>query len=1045
MGDNTTTTLQAIRRLRDKVDALESAKREPIAIVGIGCRLPGGANSPEELWQLVRDAVDTIAPVPPSRWDADAFYDPNPETVGRMSFRQGAFVDDVEGFDPYFFGISPKEAARMDPQQRLFLEVAWEAMEDAGQTRESLLGSETGVFVGANNTDYFQMQLADPESLHMYTTGGGSNSIIPNRLSYLFDFRGPSLVVDTACSSSLVAVHLAVQSLRAQESAMAVVGGTNMILSPMTTMAHAKGLPLAPDGRCKTFDAAADGYTRGEGVAVIVLKRLSDAVAAGDRVWAVIKGTATNQDGLTNGMTAPNGLAQRRVFEAALRNGGVAPEQVTLLEAHGTGTALGDPIEVEALTSVYGKQAENACALGSIKTNVGHLEAAAGITGLLKVVLSIHHREIAPHRMNQLNPHIEIDGTRLFISGELRDWDVPDEHRHGAVSAFGAGGTNAHVVLGPPPVTESTEDSAAHQILPITARSAEALVPMVAAYRDFLAAEPGSLGDIAHTATHRRTQHEHRLVVVAQDAAGAADRLTSWLDGAGGPGIVTGNTAAPVESGIVFVCPGQGAQRPGMGHELMARCDAFRTAVLECDEALKPYQGGKSVVDEILRVDAAELADRIDLTQPALFAVTVGLAARWRALGIEPDAVVGHSLGEVAAAHISGALSLDDAARIVSLRSTLLRTLSGKGAMLVVALPIEEATALVAGHEGLVSVAVSNSPASTVLSGDPATLDALAEELKARNVFCRPMKSDVAGHSPQLDALRDELLAGLADIRPAAAHVPLFSTVTGGRLNGEELRAEHWFRNLRQPVLFWNAIRQLVDDKHGVFLELGPHPVVLNSVEEAFEQAGVTGLALPSMRRDEPEDLASLESLGSLHAHGFDVSLSNSDSGSVVALPLYAWQRERYWFTSTAPTAPSVSGSAPAQEITIVQQRSPEPPAATEEDVFAFVLDTVAELLEMDRARIDPNTGFFQMGMDSLVARKARQRAEAALDLKLPAAVMFEHPSVMQLTKYLLARLSGESPSAAPPSDIDDLTEDELLAVLADELGTTTGTTGSIR
>ncbi|MGW3460541.1 type I polyketide synthase, partial [Streptomyces olivaceoviridis] len=897
--------LAKLREFRLRVDALENSRREDIALTGIGTRLPGNVTGAASFWRLLEQGGETVTPVPADRWALDDFYDPDPEAIGRMPFRSGAFLQDASGFDPYFFGISPREAARMDPQQRIFLEVAWEALEDAGLTRESLRGSRTGVFVAANQTDYLKLQLEDPDEIDLYTAVGGAACIIPNRLSYLLDLRGPSLTIDSACSSALLAVHLACQSLRTGESSAAVVGGVNMIFSPSMAIAHSKGLPLAPDGRCKTFDARAYGYARGEGVGVVVLKRLSDAVADGDRIWSVIRGSAVNQDGLTNGLTAPNGRSQVAVLRQAIESARLSPSQVTLIEAHGTGTALGDPIEVEALNEVYGARTDDGdrCALGSVKTSVGHLEAAAGIAGLIKVALSIHHRAIPPlPNLEKLNPHISIDGSRLFIPTELQPWDVPDEHRHGAVSAFGAGGTNAHVVLGraPAPRPPQRTDETGPYIIPVTAGTADALAPMARAYRDFLLSPEGRaqpLGDIAYSATVRRTQHEHRLAVVAHSHEQAAGRLAGWLDGTASAGVLTGRASADVGAGTVFVFPGQGAQRAGMGRELMQSCPVFREAVTECDRAMRRWLG-HSVMDEIHRLDDTEPLEGIDLIQPALFAIAVGLAARCRAFGVQPDVVVGHSMGEVAAAHVAGALSLDDAARIICLRSRLLRRISGQGAMLVVALPMGEAAWLVEGHQDRVSVAVSNSPTSTVLSGDPAVLAELAETLRERNIFCRPVKVDVASHSPQVDVLTADLLDQLSGISPRPAEVPILSTVTGELCDGSQFDAGYWVGNLREPVLFWDAIQTLIAGEHGVFVEMSPHPTLLSAVEQGFELSCRDGVAVPAMRRDVAESDGTAEIHAALHAHGRAAPLDRllPDGARYVELPQYTWQHQDLWF-----------------------------------------------------------------------------------------------------------------------------------------------------
>ncbi|MCI3150427.1 type I polyketide synthase [Streptomyces sp. GB4-14] len=1104
-----TKALAAIRQLRDKIDLLEQTKREGIAVVGMGCRLPGGATSPDAFWRVVSEGVDTIGEVPEDRWELRRADGPGEPSDGTL-LPHGGFIDGVDRFDPYFFGISPREAARMDPQQRHFLEVAWEALEDAGLTREKLQGSPTGVFVGANASDYLQLQL-EGAAADTYTVVGGTNCIIANRLSYVLDLRGPSLTVDTACSSSLVAVHLAAQSLRNKDCDVAVVGGVNLILSPSLAEAHAKGLPLAPDGRCKTFDAAANGYARGEGVGVLVLKRLSDAVAGRDRIWAVIRGSAVNQDGLTNGLTAPNGLSQQGVIRQALHHANLEPSQVTLLEAHGTGTELGDPIEVEALSAVYGQSGSegDVCALGSVKTNIGHLEAGAGMAGLIRSVLSIHHRTITPHlHLTALNPHIDLDGTRLVVPTSLHPWDVPDERRHAAVSSFGAGGTNAHVILGPAPADAGCADERPPAgdgpwLLPVSAATSDALAPMTRAYRDHLRSAEGleqRFDDIVHTATARRTRHEHRLAVVAGTHDEAAGRLTKWLNGEETPGVVTGRANGSVADGVVFVYPGQGSQRAGMGRELLDTCPVFRKAVGECDDAMRPFLGGRSVVDQVMRLEPDAALDRIDLIQPALFALAVGLTARSRSFGVEPDAVVGHSMGEVAAAHIAGALTLDDAARVICRRSALLRRISCQGAMLVVALPLDQADRLIEDCRDKVSVAVANSPTSTVLSGDPRTLVDLAETLRARNVFCRPVKVDVASHSPQVDRLRDELLADLAGLSPRPSRIPILSTVTGEATDGSDFDADYWMRNLREPVLFWDAVQSLIARDNGVFIEMSPHPVLLSAVEQAFESSERDGLALPTMRRDMPETHGMLEILGALYTHGMSAAgldtLLPADARPV-ALPAYTWQHEPFWFRDARAARRGATGIRRSEPTAAQAPEPTEVPAVpTNTDgartelydrlasvsvterrdvIQQFVLRAVADVLEMAPERIDPDAGFFQMGMDSMLAARVRVLIEAGIGSKLPAPVMFEHPSVEALSAHLLGfteRHLGQQPAApgprqppakaeasaatttarpdepvqAPVDEItSDLTEEELLALLAEEVRSSTRTAGGSR
>ncbi len=893
--------VQAIQDLRAKLAAVERARTEPIAIIGIGCRFPGGVTSPEAFWQLLVNGVDAITPVPPDRWDSEDLFDADPAAPGKITTRWGGFLDDIDQFDAAFFGISPREAARMDPQQRLLLEVAWEALEDAGQTTARLAGSQTGVFIGlhSHSQDYYSLQVADPAAIDLYTGTGTAHNVASGRLAYVFDLHGPNVAVDTACSSSLVAVHLAVQSLRAGECNQALAGGVNVMLSPEFTIAASRMRMLAGDGRCKTFDARADGFVRGEGCGIVVLKRLSDALAAGDPIYAVIRGSAINQDGHTNGLTAPNGLSQQAVIRAALENGGVDPARVTYVEAHGTGTPLGDPIEVEALAAVLGAASDRRCYLGSVKTNFGHLEGAAGIAGLIKTALALQQQAIPANlHFTALNPHIQLGGTRLEVPTALLPWPL-DEQRYAGVSSFGWSGTNAHVILeaAPPaaPLASPRPPARTHYLLPVSARDPKALRALARSLQELFTSDQSAAPDaVCYTASVHRSHHDYRLAVVGQSRAELAQQLAAALASEGSIG------QKPVTRlpGLVFVCPGQGSQWLGMGRQLFAQVPAFRDVIERCDQAMKPLVAW-SLIEQLTALET-RLSD-IDVIQPALCAIEIALAAAWRAWGVEPDAVVGHSMGEVAAACIAGALTLDEAMLIICTRSRLMKRVSGQGAMAVVNLPVDQAQAAIGSYADRLSVAVSNSPQSSVLSGDPGTLDTVIKALQSRNVFCRPVQVDVAAHSPHMDALRAELETALRNLKPQAARQPIYSTVTGRLINGEELAAAYWSRNLREPVMFSAAVQQMIADGITTFIELSPHPILLAAIEQGLQHRQLTGLALPSLRREEDEQTVLLASLGALYAHGYDIAWSQLyPQGQLVSLPPYPWQHERFWFEAPA-------------------------------------------------------------------------------------------------------------------------------------------------
>ncbi|HZR98777.1 MAG TPA: type I polyketide synthase, partial [Chloroflexota bacterium] len=882
--------------------------RDPIAIVGIGCRFPGGVDSPRAFWRLLHDGGDAIREVPPDRFDAATLYDPRPATPGKLVSRWGGFLDAVDRFDPAAFGIAPREAERMDPQQRLLLEVAWEALEDAGLPLDALAGSPTGVFVGLWLNDYEARLFRDPTGVDFYMTTGTGRYSASGRLSYTFGLQGPSLTLDTACSSSLVAVHLACRSLWAGECDLALAGGANAILQPQISIAYSQAQMLAPDGRCKFGDARANGYVRSEGAGVVVLKRLSRALADRDPVYAVIRGSAVNNDGRTSGFLATPGQAgQQELLAKAYRDAGVAPARVGYVEAHGTGTSAGDPVELGALGAVVGagRAADRPCLVGSVKTNIGHTEGAAGIAGLIKAALVLQQRQIpATLHFEQPNPNIPWGRLGLVVRPELTAWPDDDEPAIAGVSAFGIAGTNAHVVLeeapralpqaDPAPATEGAQA----RLLPLSAHSAEALAALASKYQDFLTAASGApaLGDLCYTASARRAHREHRLAVVARDRAELAEHLGAYLRGELCAGLALGAAAAGERPKVAFIFPGQGAQWLGMARQLLAQEPVFRAAIERCAAAISACADW-SLLDELLADEAHSRLAEIDVVQPTLFAIQVALAALWQSWGVEPDAVVGHSMGEVAAAHVAGALSLADAARIICRRSRLLRRTSGQGAMAVVELSFDEARAEIAGYEQRLAVAVSNGPRSTVLSGDPAALAEVLERLERRAVFCRPVKVDVASHSPQMGPLRADLHQALAELRPTAAALPIYSTVLGAVADGATLDAAYWVRNLREPVLFWTAMQRLLDDEHTIFIELSPHPVLLPAIQQGLQHAGRAGLALPSMRRGEDERAVLLGTLGALYTAGYplDWSALYPAGGQVVPLPTYPWQRERYW------------------------------------------------------------------------------------------------------------------------------------------------------
>ncbi len=911
----------------DAAAAAERAERpaadEPIAIVGIGCRFPG-ADGPEEFWRLLSGGADATSDVPADRWDVDAFYNPDPSVPGTAVTRRGGFLGQVDQFDFQFFGISPRESAQMDPQQRLLLEVAWEALEDAGQVPDELAGSRTGVFVGISTNDYGFLRLGQPQLVDAYTGTGNALSIAANRLSYTFDFHGPSMSIDTACSSSLVAVDLACRSLRDGECSMALAAGVNVILSPALAINFSKARVMAPDGRCKTFDADADGYVRGEGAGVVVLKPLSRALEDNDPVYAVIRGSATNSDGRTNGLIAPSGRAQEHVVAEAFRRAGLPAGAVQYVEAHGTGTSIGDAIEANALGTALaeGRPEGSRCLLGSVKTNIGHLEAAAGIAGLIKVALSLQHREI-PASLNytEPNPHIGFDRLPLEVVQKLTPWPSGSRAIAG-VSSFGFGGTNAHVVLTEAPQARSSypDDTAAPraELLALSARSPEALTALVGEYEMALFSGGlmggAALTDLCYTAGARRSHHDYRLAVVGDSPAAMFESLSAYRQGESRPGLSVGHCAPSRPGpGVTFVFSGQGSQWHGMARQLQADEPVFADALAACDNALFPHLG-HSILKELAAQDGPEERSKlkdIGILQPTIFAIQVALAALWRSWGVEPAAVVGHSLGEAAAAHVAGALSLDDAARVICARARMLRGVRGRGAMMVTETTMAEAQELIAGHEREVAVAASNSHRSTVLAGERTVLEALMTKLQQRDRFCRWIDVDVASHSPQMEALGAGLRGSLVKLKPTVPTVPMYSTVTGELVGSTLLDADYWVANLCSPVRFSPALRRLLETGHDTFVELSPHPILLTGAREDAEHLHRSATLLPSMRRDDDGRSTMLGSLGTLYTLGHRVAWERiyPPGSRCVPAPTYPWQRVHSWLNAGSFAAPRRGGA----------------------------------------------------------------------------------------------------------------------------------------
>ncbi|MBI1825736.1 MAG: SDR family NAD(P)-dependent oxidoreductase [Planctomycetes bacterium] len=881
------------------------ALREPIAIVGIGCRLPGKVSNPESFWRLLYNGVDAISEVPPDRWRWQSFYHSEPGTPGKLYVRRGGFIEGVDLFDAPFFNISRREASWADPQQRQLLEVSYEALEDAGLSLDAIAGTRAAVYVGISTYDYGAMHGRTHERLELdaYTSLGSALCVTANRISYFFDLHGPSLAVDTACSSSLVATHLACQSIWNHEASIALVGGVNVLLQPDGTIGFCQARMLAADGQCKSFDASADGYVRAEGAAVVVLKPLSQALRDEDRIYSLIRGTAVNQDGRTTGITVPSEAAQTAMLQDVYRQADIVPQDVQYVEAHGTGTAVGDPIELHAIGKALGigRSQDDPCLVGSVKSNLGHPEAASGVVGLIKAALCVFHGQIPPslHYRNP-NPNIPFEELKLQVVRELRSWPKNGhEFRVAGVNSFGFGGTNAHVVL-----TSQQVESAQHVaprgsngralLVPLSARSSAAVKAaahsQAAYFADPLRASV-ELNDIAHTAALRRTHHEFRTTVVAHSVAEFVESARTWAD-----------DSAPVESvapdaagQLAFVFSGMGPQWWGMGRQLFETEPVFRKTLEQCDAALRTHVSW-SLLDELGKDETRSRINETYIAQPAIFAIQMGLSRLWNSWGIRPSAVIGHSLGEVAAACCAEVLNFEDAVALIYHRSRLQQLTSGEGRMLSVAMPFAEIEALVADSDGLVSIAAYNSPESVTISGDATALQQISEGLTAREIFNRFLKVDVPYHSRAMDRLEYELQASLRTLSPRPAAITLISTVTGGKVRGEEMNAEYWWRSMRYPVRFREAIATAARNGHRMSLEISPHPVMSASISESAPGTRV----FSSLRRNEPERETMLKSAGQLYSCGFSLNWKavNGDAGQFISMPRYPWQHERYWHES---------------------------------------------------------------------------------------------------------------------------------------------------
>jgi polyketide synthase 12 len=903
-------SVKEVERLREHNDELVAAASEPIAIVSMACRYPGGIDTPEALWRLVAAGEDAITGFPRDRgWDSEHLYDPDPDHIGTTYACEGGFLDHPDRFDAALFGISPREAASMDPQQRLLLEVSWEAVERARIAPSALNDTRTGVYVGLCYHDYERLNSNPLLAEDGYAALGNASSIASGRISYTLGLQGPSITLDTACSSSLVALHLACRALRQRECNLALAGGATIFTTPESFVIFSRLKALSPSGRCRAFGAGADGAGWAEGVGMVMLERLSDALAHGRKVLAVVRGSAINQDGRSQGLTAPRGPAQQQAIRDALAAANLSAADVDVVEAHGTGTVLGDPIEAQAIQATYGREhtRERPLWLGSIKSNFGHAQAAAGVGGVIKMVMAMRHGVI-PRTLHveQPSPHVDwSEGTVRLLAASV-DWDASGRPRRAGVSAFGISGTNAHVILEQAPAAafvgpQAEVDEATCLLL--SGHDAGALRGQAERLRERLDADPElRLVDLGFSLATSRTGFQQRAVVVAANHDEARRGLDSLIGGTATNNLVRG--VANVEGKIVFVFPGQGSQWPGMARTLLDRSSVFRDQIEACAIALAPHVSW-SLIDVLREEPGAAALDRVDVVQPVLFAMMVALAATWRSLGVEPDAVIGHSQGEIAAAHVAGILTLEDAATIVASRSRILLSLSGRGAMAAVLLSADQLRGRLERYGSALALAVDNGPESSVASGEPDAIDALIAELTADGVFARRVAVDYASHCAQVETLATELELALAGVRPRDGAIPMFSTVDAGPVSGTDLDGRYWIRNLRQTVRFADAVRETLRGGHRSFVEISPHPVLTTGLAALFEAEAIRAVAVASLRRDEGSSERLLLGMSELYTNGMHFDWARYFARwnpRTIDLPTYAFQRERHWLDAPAGT-----------------------------------------------------------------------------------------------------------------------------------------------
>ncbi|WP_246844226.1 type I polyketide synthase [Hydrocoleum sp. CS-953] len=1075
--------LLAVKHATARLNEIETASTEPIAIIGTACRFPGGADTPESYWEFLRESRDGRVEIPKERWNNDQYYNPDPEAPGKIYVRHGYFLQQpVDQFDPAFFGISGAEANKMDPSQRLLLEVSWEALENAGISPRSLKNTETGVYIGQCFNDYALIGINSlPNNLADFYLGLGTGmNISSGRIAYVFGLQGPTLTLDTTCSSSLVTLHIACQGLRNGESNLALVGGVNLMLHPTVTHGFCKSRGLSPDSRCKTFDASADGFARGEGCSIIVLKRLRDAVADGDRILALVKGSAINHDGPSSGLTVPNQQAQKKVLRQALANAKVNPSEVDYVECHGTGTSLGDPLEVKAIDEVYCQERskDDPLILGAVKSNVGHLEAAAGVAGLMKIILALQNKEIPPNlHFNKPNPQIDWDKISAEVATSAIPWEKPDKPLLAGISGFGMSGTNAHAILqsAPEQVKSKNETERSLHVLTLSARTQKALADLVVRYQNYLEKENNEdeLGDICYTANIGRAHLNQRLAVIAANKAELLEKLTAEE-------IFSGQVSSSTIPKVAFLFTGQGSQYVNMGRELYEQAPVFRQAIERCNEIFSAIVEEQEESDKISLLDVMYSDTEEDssplhqtaYTQPALFAIEYALAKLWESWGIKPNVVMGHSVGEYVAATIAGIFSLEDGLKLITARGRLMQELPPGGEMVSVMASESKVRPLLTNYTDKVAMAAINGPASVVISGESEAVRAIATKLESEGIKTKQLQVSHAFHSPLMEPMLEEFEEIANQLDYKTPRIPVISNVTGTKADSSITTAKYWVDHVRQPVKFAQSMDAVQQQGIDIFLEVGPKPILLGMGRRCLPEDA--GEWLPSLRPNVDEWQQILSSLSELYVRGAKIDWSGFDGNyqrQKVALPTYPFQRQRYWIeneksglsestltqitdtaTETLTKQLAETGNLSESELELVpkilellkqqqfkpaiesEQKSTEsedlvspssvidieklqaaPVAERKLMVVEYLQKLAIKVLQLNTSEgLDLNESVLELGFDSLSVVELRSKIEKQLAVTIPASLILQGPSIMELAEALVEQLTDSGSDQTP-------------------------------